>query len=122
MRLCEAIDEAISCAEQADQPFRHGCVIMSGKKVVSNGFNHGRRHIGTYSVHAEMDALWKLNSDTYDNLKAVIVRVSKTGYLGNSRPCTMCMAALKQHGVKTIVYSSFEGRIQMERIDGVELK
>jgi deoxycytidylate deaminase len=117
MRLCEAIDEAISCAEQADQPFRHGCVIMSGKKVVSNGFNHGRKHIGTYSVHAEMDALWKLNSDAYDNLKAVIVRVSKTGYLGNSRPCTMCMAALKQHGVKTIVYSSIGGRIVMEKID-----
>ncbi|AGE59909.1 cytidine and deoxycytidylate deaminase [Acanthocystis turfacea Chlorella virus TN603.4.2] len=122
MRLHEAIDEAISCAEQTNQPFRHGCVIMSGKKMVSNGFNHARRNIGTYSVHAEMDALWKLNTDAYDNLKAVIVRVSKTGRLGNSRPCTMCMAALKQHGVKTIVYSSFEGHIQMERIDGAELK
>jgi pyrimidine deaminase RibD-like protein len=92
MRLCEAIDEAISCAEQADQPFRHGCVIMSGKKMVSNGFNHVRKNIGTYSVHAEMDALWKLNTDAYDNLKAVIVRVSKTGYLGNSRPCTIFIA------------------------------
>lgn len=116
MRLSEAIDEAIECAKNAQEPFRHGCVILSGRKMVSSGFNHTRRQIGTFSVHAEMDALWCLDSDNYDNLKAVIVRVSKTGYLGNSRPCDMCMAALRQNNVKTIVYSTVGGKICMERI------
>jgi len=117
MRLIEAIDAAAELASQAEGSFKHGCVVLSGKNVVAQGFNHTRKNIGTLSVHAEMDALWKIqNADLYDNLKAVIIRVSKTGVLGNSRPCPMCMNALRQHGVKTIVYSSFEGRIMMERL------
>lgn len=116
MRLSEAIDEAICCAEQVDEPFRHGCVIMSGRKMISSGYNHTRKQIGTYSIHAEMDALWNMDSDAYDNLKAIVVRVSKTGVLGNSRPCSMCYNALKQHGVKCVVYSSVGGKIVMEKI------
>jgi tRNA(Arg) A34 adenosine deaminase TadA len=117
-RLHEAIEEAAEMATQSDGPFRHGCVIMSGKKIISRGNNHIRTQIGTASVHAELDALWRIqNTDAYENLKAVIIRSSKTGQLGNSRPCTMCYAALKQHGVKTIVYSTMGGKIAMEKIN-----
>ena len=117
MRLIEAIDAAAELASQAEGSFKHGCLILSGKNVVAQGFNHTRKNIGTLSVHAEMDALWKIqNADVYDNLKAVVVRTSKTGVLGNSRPCPMCMKALRQHGIKTIVYSSFNGHIKMERL------
>jgi deoxycytidylate deaminase len=62
-----------------------------------------------------MDALWKMDAD-YSNLKAVIIRSSKTGKIGNSRPCDMCMSALRQHGVKTIVYSTASEQISMEII------
>jgi len=117
MRLIEAIDAAAELTRQAEGSFRHGCIVLSGKNVLARGVNHTRKNIGTLSIHAEMDALWKIqNANLYDNLKAVIVRVSKTGVLGNSRPCPMCMNALRQHGVKTIVYSSFGGRIMMERL------
>ncbi|AGE56192.1 cytidine and deoxycytidylate deaminase [Paramecium bursaria Chlorella virus NE-JV-1] len=116
-KLHEAIEEASRLAAQTNGCFRHGCVILEGKKIVARGNNHVRTNIGTSSIHAEMDALWKIqNSDAHSNLKAVIIRISKTGQFGNSRPCDMCYSALKQHGVKTIVYSSVGGRIAMEKM------
>jgi tRNA(Arg) A34 adenosine deaminase TadA len=117
VRLIEAIDIAIDLAKKSDGPFKHGCLILSGKKIISRGNNHTRKNIGTLSVHAEMEALWRIyDSDTYDNKKAIIIRVTESGKLASSRPCHMCMAALSQHGVQTIVYSTRCGGISMERI------
>jgi tRNA(Arg) A34 adenosine deaminase TadA len=113
-KLDEAIEEAVELASRSNGPFRHGCVVMNGKKIVARGNNHVRKKIGTLSIHAEMDALWKMDAD-YSSLKAIIVRSSKTGMLGNSRPCDMCMNALRQHGVKTILYSTNNG-FAMENI------
>ncbi|AGE54171.1 cytidine and deoxycytidylate deaminase [Paramecium bursaria Chlorella virus NY2B] len=116
-RLDEAVSIAINQANRSTGNFRHGCVILSGKKIIAEGHNHMRRDIGTFSVHAEMDGLWKIyDSDLYDNLKAVVIRITTTGKLANSRPCEMCMAALRQHKIETIVYSTACGRLKMEKI------
>ena len=116
-RLDEVVDIAIEQAARSTGNFRHGCAITSGKKIISYGHNHMRKNVGTYSIHAEMDALWKIyDSDLYENKKAVIIRLNESGKLANSRPCSICMQALKQHGVKTIVYSTVSGQLQMETI------
>ena len=117
MKLVEAIELAVEQAQKATGPFRHGCAILNGKKLLSKGHNHVRRHVGTLSIHAELDALWKIyDSDLYDNKRAVVVRVNGSGRLANSRPCSICMNALRQHGVHTVVYSTVHGGFQMERI------
>ena len=117
VKLVEAIDMAIEQAKKANGTFKHGCVIMSGKNVISKGHNHVRNQIGTLSIHAEMDCLWKMDSDQYSNKKAVIVRLSNAGTkLSNSRPCSICMGLLKQHGISTIAYSTASGTIKMEQI------
>ena len=118
VKLIEAIDIAVEQAKKSSGPFKHGCVIMAGKNIVSKGNNHVRRNIGTLSIHAEMDALWKImDSEQYSNKKAVIVRLSNAGTkLANSRPCSICMGLLKQHGISTIAYSTASGKIQMEQI------
>jgi tRNA(Arg) A34 adenosine deaminase TadA len=117
VKLIEAIDLAIEQAKKVNGAFKHGCVIMSGKNIVSKGNNHIRTKLGTSSVHAEMDALWKMDSDQYFNKKAVIIRLSNGGMkLANSRPCSICMGLLKQHGINTIAYSTTSGKIQMETI------
>jgi tRNA(Arg) A34 adenosine deaminase TadA len=117
-KLIEAIDIAIEQAWKSSGPFRHGCVVLAGKNIIAKGHNHVRRNIGTLSVHAEMDAVWKMtDSEQYPHKKAVIVRVSSAGTkLSNSRPCEMCMGLLKQHGVHTLVYSTPSGNIKMEKI------
>jgi tRNA(Arg) A34 adenosine deaminase TadA len=117
VKLIEAIDLAIDQAKKSSGPFKHGCVIMSGKNIVSKGNNHIRTKVGTLSIHAEMDAIWKMDSDQYSNKKAVIVRLSNGGTkLSNSRPCSICMGLLKQHGINTIAYSTASGKIQLEQI------
>ena len=118
VKLAEAIDMAIEQGKKSSGPFRHGCVIMSGKNVISKGHNHVRRNIGTLSIHAEMDAIWKImDSEPYSNRKAVILRLSNAGTkLANSRPCSICMRLLKQHGISTIVYSTSSGKIDMDQI------
>ncbi len=117
VKLIEAIDLAIEQAKKSSGPFKHGCVIMSGKNVIAKGHNHVRRNIGTLSIHAEMDSVWKMDSDQYSNKKAVIVRLSNAGTkLSNSRPCSICMGLLKQHGISTIAYSTASGTIKMEQI------
>ena len=117
VKLIEAIDIAVEQAKKANGTFKHGCVIMSGKNVISKGHNHVRNQVGTLSIHAEMDCLWKMDSDQYSNKKAVIVRLSNADTkLANSRPCSMCMGLLRQHGVSTIAYSTSAGTIKIERI------
>jgi len=118
VKLIEAIDIAIEQAKKSSGPFRHGCVIMSGKHVIAKGNNHVRNKVGTLSIHAEMDSVWKImDSEQYANKKAVIVRLSNGGTkLSNSRPCSICMGLLKQHGINTIAYSTASGKIQLEQI------
>lgn len=117
-KLAEAIDIAVEQARKSNGPFKHGCVVMSGKNVIAKGHNHIRRNIGTLSIHAEMDSVWKImDSDQYSNKKAVIVRLSNGATkLANSRPCSICMGLLKQHGITTIAYSTASGSIQLEQI------
>ena len=117
VKLIEAIDLAIEQAKKANGTFKHGCVVMSGKNVIAKGNNHVRNQVGTLSIHAEMDALWKMDSDQYSNKKAIIIRLSNGGTkLANSRPCSICMGLLKQHGISTIAYSTSSGSIQFEQI------
>jgi len=117
VKLIEAIDIAIDQARKSNGSFKHGCVVMSGKNVIAKGNNHERNKVGTLSIHAEMDAIWRMDSDQYSNKKAVIVRLSKRATkLANSRPCSICMGLLKQHGITTIAYSTASGSIQLEQI------
>lgn len=116
VKFIEAIDLAIEQAKKSSGPFKHGCVVMSGKNIISKGNNHVRSQIGTPSIHAEMDALWKMDSGQYLNKKAVVVRLSSAGKLSNSKPCSMCMGLLKQHGINTIAYSTSSGMIKMEQL------
>lgn len=116
-KLSKAIEIATEQAKKASGNFKHGCVIMSGKTVISKGYNHLRNNVGTLSIHAEMEAIWRLDSDLHgSNKKAIIVRVNALGQLANSRPCTMCMCMLKENNVKTIIYSTSFGHLKMEQI------
>ena len=117
MRLDEVVDMAIRQAARSSYHYRHGCVILSGKRVISAGHNDVRHRYGMVSVHAEINALWKIyDSDIYDNKRAVVIRVNETGNLCNSRPCDACMRALKRHGVRNVVYSTSGGNLEMEVI------
>lgn len=100
----------------SEQRQRHGAVITKGGRVMAVGINkfrndpavvpadqneHGRATI--FSVCAERDAL----SRVVDARGAVVyvARVSSQGP-ALSRPCSICRKALKEAGVKAVVYTS----------------
>jgi hypothetical protein len=93
-----------------------------GKKGVI-GVNSERRGFFRcpVSTHAEMDALSKLEStsDRSDRIRydLLVVRISPTGILGNSRPCYHCLRSLGRTfiNIRSVYYSTIDGRIVREK-------
>ena len=93
-------------------------IIVIGECDVS------RTYFGSPSIHAEHDALMKLLK--YKNrpnvLDLIVVRYSKTGKLGASRPCYNCIKKLeycvKKYNINihSIYYSTQEGYIIKEQL------
>ena len=73
------------------------------------------------STHAEIDALNKLKSKKYISTKSrfdlMVIRISKTGILGESRPCFHCLEKLENSGVKihNVYYSTKSGSLTKEK-------
>ena len=97
--------------------FKHGAVLLSGKKIISNGYNKqlnsiNKNAFGYKSMHAEMNLIVNSKSQKNTNLKkinnlvAVVVRVSSDGSFRLSKPCDHCFNILKQNNIKKVYYST----------------
>lgn len=73
--------------------------------------------INTMSQHAEENALQRVH---YTNrCDIVVVRLSKNGQFGNSRPCTHCLYKMKHRRGLTVVdvyYSTSVGQLVCQRM------
>lgn len=109
---------AMKMAETSECGQRHGAVIVRGGSVLSVGFNKWRnkpisgvsplpkQELKTMTVHAEIDALSRV-SDASGAI-VYVARINKRGQACFSRPCDDCYAALKDAGVKRIVFTTNE--------------
>jgi deoxycytidylate deaminase len=91
---------------------KHGAVIVKGGSVISVGINKSRNHptivssehIKTHcSVHAEVDAMRKVK-----NLKGAtiyVARVNRRGQDRMSRPCDSCSRAIRESGIRKVIYT-----------------
>lgn len=80
------------------------------------------------SIHAEHEAmlnLIKLNKHTrflksHDTIDIVVVRISKCGKLGYSRPCENCIRRMIKFNneikIGNVYYSDSDGTFKMERL------
>ncbi len=61
-----------------------------------------------HHLHAEMDAILRIihQLDGIKNAKVFVYRETKDGKMAMARPCPACMAALVDHGVREIYYST----------------
>lgn len=121
-------------AEQSDfKNFHLGSVLVYKGRVVSTGYNTNRTHpkqkkYNKYrhfnrsdkpvkdSLHSEMSCLLNIpkcveNNIDFTQCKLYIYRISPGKRLktGISRPCPACMQALRDKGVRTILYTTDEG-------------
>ena len=82
---------------------------------------------GESSIHSEVDATSKLNSHIVRKIKKsesinfLVIRFSKTGIIGSSRPCYHClvktemMLKKKKINLKYVYYSKDDGTIVREK-------
>lgn len=109
-------------------------ISLTTRKIISKGMNSGRTTFpgSEYAIHAEMEAIKNINNSksrtkikfkTYD---LIVIRVTNSGRLGNSRPCSKCKKYImnycdKTHiKINTIYYSNEDGTITAEKFDKME--
>lgn len=103
---------------------KHGAVAFYKGRVVGIGHNARRtsalqrlyaNKVGKpfhLCVHAEVSAI-DCASGKADTM--IVVRVSKSGNLLDSKPCSICTRLIKDIGVKRVYYS-FDGGIRCMKI------
>lgn len=103
--------------------FRHGAVLVSGGRVINTGYNKDRFTnfgsrfrpcgFGNATLHAELDAILNIDRKKTQGATIYVVRISNDRDLfRNSKPCSMCHAALMFVGVKQVIYSVDENKFE----------
>jgi hypothetical protein len=82
------------------------------------------------TIHAEQDAINRLpilpKKKTLANINILVIRISKSGKLGTSKPCEKCIYAMKMlperrgYRIKNVYYSNVEGNILQTTIRKLE--
>jgi len=105
-------------------PYKIGCVIVKGGKIIARGYNKysgkiasicRRYNLELWSLHAEMDALIKAGEKSRGGV-AFISGIKENGNRINCRPCKTCLLMLKKHHVKEVFYTTKSGDIMQEKI------
>ena len=112
------ISRALGVAESSTQRQKHGCIVAKNGRTLGVGVN-SFRNVPTNvssprtdsSYHAEVMALracvaYSLRATVY------VARVDSEGRARMSKPCDICMDALRLCGVKRVVYTIDDGDIQ----------
>jgi hypothetical protein len=126
------LDSMVKCAlGSLNSTFTHVASLVRGNSLFSMGTNCLRGACSRYcggrstrcSFHAEANAIRKLASHkgTKNNksMDLVVIRVSPTGVIGNSKPCFQCIQQImrSRFNISRIYYSNAEGDIICESIN-----
>jgi deoxycytidylate deaminase len=116
------LDMLTKLAIKSAQTHKHAACLMKAGKITTVGVNkyfqikvNGK--IINLGVHAEMDVCASTKSTK--GMDILIIRVSKSMMLRNSRPCNACIDKLQQRGIRRAYYSNDEGQIVYEYVDAM---
>ena len=104
---------AVAVARQSTCKQKHGAVIYRGGRVLSVGVNSTRNEHPTmeidktaYTYHAEVAAIYAIQSGDYKNATLYIARINRRGNPVFSGPCTDCMYMILASGIKRVVFTA----------------
>ena len=102
-----------------------GAVIIKKKRVLGIGFNQHKTHpkqkkLNYFNaarrkkecgfLHAEVNALNHVdNIESCKGATIFVYRETLNGDIGMSRPCPACMKAIKDAGIRTVIYTTPDG-------------
>jgi len=117
--------KAIESAERSKMyPYRLGCVVFKGKRILSWGFNQIRTSNAIpdrfkkfiEALHAEQHAIMRVpNKELLNGASLLVIRINRNGKLTNARPCKNCMKTINYFKISNIYYSNENGEIVMEK-------
>lgn len=88
--------------------FFHGAVLIKGSNILSVAPNRGTKH-------AEIGCLDKIWSSEAKNCTLLSIRITKGGLLANAKPCYDCEQALREAGIRKVMYSTCDRTIETIR-------
>ena len=105
---------------------RHGALLVKGGSVINVCYNKdnyssfGCRfrspHRGHATVHAELGCILGMPRDVTMGADVYVCRINKKSEFRNSKPCSMCHAALKHVGVKRVYYTTNNNTVEMYKL------
>lgn len=113
VRNVTKFDVSIKAAATATKYARHrhklAAVIMQGGRPVSIGWNHS-------AIHAEQSVINRSHGIKIVGKDILVVRVRRDGSLGMAKPCLECIKAIKEAGIKSVVFSNKEGKFEVIKL------
>ena len=117
------IDLALEIAKDSEYgKFRHGAVLIKGGTIRNTAHNQDRhcsfgnrfrqRDKGHATLHAELGCVLGLDRGTTSGSTVYVARLNRLGEPRISKPCPMCQAALSHVGVRKVVYTTSNGKIE----------
>ena len=125
-RWKRGFEAAISALTESDGKCpgeKMGASVFHGARLLSTGFNlysktkPGNSHrldsgfVFDSSIHAEQMAIDRIKHYDYNNKKLTlyIARVDGNGKMACSRPCSVCVDYMKEHGIKVARFINEHG-------------
>jgi tRNA(Arg) A34 adenosine deaminase TadA len=104
-----------------------GAVCLNKKgSIISYGFNsydktHPKQMIYAIRVnrpskvflHAELSALLKVKEKPYS---LIVLRMNRSGILASSEPCPICSLAIKEKGIREIIYVNTRSELVIKEV------
>ena len=126
-------DAACAVSKLSDFPrIKIGCVAVYKHRIISSGYNKTKTHplqkrVNKYrfdadtnhTIHSEIDCLSQLigrNDIDFKDVSLYICRTLADGSLGTCRPCSGCMALIRELGIRHIYYTNEDSYIYEELI------
>lgn len=106
------MNRAMNLAELSTATQKHGAVIVIGGSVMGVGVNvnkndpnYAGENTVKFSVHAEEAALRACKGANLRRATIYVARVNKKGEPAMSKPCLRCQKAIKDAGIRKVVYT-----------------
>jgi tRNA(Arg) A34 adenosine deaminase TadA len=117
------IDLALEIAKDSEYgKFRHGAILVKGGTIRNTAHNKDRycsfgsrfrhRDDGHATLHAELGCVLGLDRGITSGSTVYVARLNRMGEARISKPCSMCQAALSYVGVRKVVYTTSNGKIE----------
>jgi len=113
IELPSFLKTAMKLAKKSNGLYMLGSCLVSAGRFLSGGYNKyhsmnplAREFFGYPTVHAEMDALNGVSKESIKGSVLYVFRIRRDGSPGMSMPCRRCQNALRNLGIRKVIYST----------------